>query len=527
MKKLQPLTIILIIAIYFSNLSLASPTFEVKLESMDARPGIYTLYEDEIKRIEINVTYNSLHNYTPEPAVNVTVKLNSEILWSVFSLKNRRIMIGKLLEWQYYPLWIPKGLESGDEIEVYNSKFTIIKAGDEIIATNGSLTLKYDSFSGVMTSGDFLIKGEKFRVTMKSTNMKLRKRQFKDMYMDWETLTQHLMQLNGTYHDVLKVYALAESCLGRQIWVCEINARKNEEAVIVIDGGMHGSEAISVKAAVYVLDNILEHYETIEELDRISLVIIPMLNPDGVEASKFLPPKPRIMLKYARCNARGVDLNRNFMYAWEAGGSDNYESPTFRGLSPETEPEVKMLLNLFKARNVIFYINLHSGVSATLIPGYTANPYVQLYEYEIATGIANIFNHEVYMGKIYGGAANWIIFAYEKTALSIIIELYGDKEQLDVDWFYFYNPHDIQTVQDICDKTYYSVLYILKNAEKWVKEAEEIKAEQKMQLEITIISIVLVIGFAVIIIYKQFRKLEKQSIKGQHLHPNHPGIQAP
>ncbi|MCS7385556.1 MAG: M14 family metallopeptidase [archaeon GB-1867-005] len=513
MKKSRLTILILILTIYLNSFQPAL-SIQIQLNSIDARPGIYTLYEDEAASVKINVTYNSLPNYTEEPAVNVTVEVNGMILWSVFSLQNRKILFGELSEWNYYPLWIPKGLNRGDEIELYNSKFKVIAASEnEVLVTNGSLTLKFDAFTGVMITGDLIIKGESYHVYIKATNMKLRRTDFEKLYYDWKALTKHLEKLNETYRNHLKIYSIGNSCLGRRIWVCEVPARKVEEAAIVIDGGMHGSEVIGVKAAVYILDKILENYYAIEELDRFTIIVIPMLNPDGVEASKYLPPQPQLMLKYARCNARGVDLNRNFAYAWEKGGSDQFESPVFRGLNPESEPEVKALLSIFKNRNVIFYVNLHSGVSATLIPGYNSNPYVTLYESEIAAGISNIFGHQIYKGKIYGGAANWALFASDKKALSIIIELYGDKAQLETDWFYFYNPDNNRTVEEICGKAYYSILFILKNAEKWIEKAEEIKLRREFQSRITYFAVTALVIMLAAITFMKVKKVKLQPIR--------------
>lgn len=447
---------------------------KITLECMDVRPGIYVVYEDINGKTIFNVTYNSLGRYYEEPQINVTVKVNGKYYWSVFSLKNRKLKNGILTEWEYYPLWIPKGLKLNSKVKIYKSNFTVIEVSeDEITISNQTLILTYDKFSGSFIKGDLILKNKLYQVKLKETNMHFRRKLFQEIYIDWEELTMMLKEINETAdQERIHIYSIGKSCLGRDIWVFEITARKKEEAVIVVDGGMHGSEVIGVKSAVYILTKILEEASQIEALDYITLIIIPMLNPDGVEASKFLPAQPPILLKYARRNARGVDLNRNFPHGWSVGGSTDYERPDYRGITPETEPEVQALLNIFKNRNVKFYVNLHSGISATLIPGYERNPYREMYTNEIARGIANIFNHPIARGRFYGGSANWVLFAYENKALSIIIELYGNREQLKVNWFNFYNPTTSIEATETCENTYYSILYIMGKTFTWIERIE-------------------------------------------------------
>ena len=503
------LTIILLLQIQ-SILSIEAATVNITLKCMDVRPGIYVVYEEINGKTLINVTYHSLGEYHEEPQINVTIKINNnDQYWSIFSLRNRELINGTINEWKYYPLWIPKGLKVNSEIEVYQTNFRVIEVDEEkITISNQTLTLVYDKFSGAFISGDLVIKNTRYQVRLKKTNMYFRRKLFQDLYFDWEKLTEYLLEINTTSSNIGKilVYSIGKSCLERDIWACEIPARKIEKAVIVVDGGMHGSEAISVKSAIHIIEKVLEEYSEIENLDYITLIIIPMLNPDGVEASKFLPAQPPILLKYARCNARGVDLNRNFAHGWSEGGSTDYERPDYRGIAPETEPEVLTLLKVFKTRNVRFYINLHSGISATLIPGYERNPYRELYTNEIARGIANIFNHLIARGRFYGGSANWIIFAYERDALSIIIELYGNREQLKVNWFNFYNPTTSIEANEACENAYYSLLYIMGKTLTWIQEIEESSKNPSVNQITILIAVSVIIAISILVILLRMRK---------------------
>ncbi len=90
---------------------------------------------------------------------------------------------------------------------------------------------------------------------------------------------------------------------------------------------MHGNESTTTKA-VFDLINALTHgYGKANELmERLSLVIIPMLNPDGA-------------LAYTRVNTNGIDLNRD--------------------AQDRTQPESKILRSVFDDFSPNFCFNLH------------------------------------------------------------------------------------------------------------------------------------------------------------------------
>jgi len=466
-----------------------------KVEGINARPGIFTVYADTRTSKLINVTYSSLHEYTYEPLIKVTVKVDNEIWWGIFSLTTRVQVVGNIRGWRWLPTWLPCNLNNKSQIEIYSSTFNITFLNNYTLAYNGTIVMKYDAFSGVLLEGVLIINSAKYFVKLRHTNMKMRTKLFRKIYPDWMSLTRTLLTLEKQYESIIRVYPIGKSCLEREIWACEFPAKIREEGVVVLDGGMHGSELIGVAAALHVILKVIEHYDEISELNYLTLIVIPMLNPDGVEASKILPAKPFIMLKNARCNARGVDLNRNFNWNWKEGGAEKFESPVFRGVSSETEPEVQALLKLFNSRRVLFYINLHSGIKAVLIPGYEINPYRDLYLKEIAYGISRIYGYSIMKGAVYGGAANWIVFKYG--TLSIIIELYGNRSMMHIDWFYFYNPSSKEEIEKICNLTYKALRYVLARSRDWI---HEIRRTSKSKVHVsTQIPLVLILLLTIVI----------------------------
>lgn len=108
-------------------------------------------------------------------------------------------------------------------------------------------------------------------------------------------------------------------------------------------------------------------------LSRMNAWVIPVINPDGY-ASVEKNLTRGLGLVFARKNARGVDLNRNFPVGFYHlprsvfSGSPIKTSPYFRGSSPCSEPEAQVLRDFILGRNIKTAINFHSFGPSILIP---------------------------------------------------------------------------------------------------------------------------------------------------------------
>lgn len=88
------------------------------------------------------------------------------------------------------------------------------------------------------------------------------------------------------------------------------------EYVVLMMASIHGNEA----AGTPLLKDLAEHVVANRDLlAGVTLVLMPVVNPDGVESAK-------------RYNARGVDLNRNFP-------AENRQNSSRYGLNALSEPE--------------------------------------------------------------------------------------------------------------------------------------------------------------------------------------------
>ena len=109
-------------------------------------------------------------------------------------------------------------------------------------------------------------------------------------------------------------------------------------------GAIHGNERISAEILIRLIEYLTYNYEkdtTITELiNSRYIVVIPVLNPDGLAADR-------------RYNSRGVDLNRNFSIEWI------YSSTS--GSSPFSEIETSSFRDYSLGKIFHLSITFHGG----------------------------------------------------------------------------------------------------------------------------------------------------------------------
>jgi murein tripeptide amidase MpaA len=118
----------------------------------------------------------------------------------------------------------------------------------------------------------------------------------------------------------------------------------------------------------------------VQSILNAGIVFFPLVNPDGVaydQKTGSLWRKNR-NTKSGTGNAAGVDINRNFDFLWDFKkyfhpsanpASTSPSAQTFRGTAPESEPEAKNLVSIYKEfPNVRWYMDIHSATGDILYP---------------------------------------------------------------------------------------------------------------------------------------------------------------
>ena len=144
----------------------------------------------------------------------------------------------------------------------------------------------------------------------------------------------------------------------------------NKGEKILFAGGFHGMEWITC----LILYRFL--YEFCEKKVKNRIVVVPCVNPDGVEISlrgpSFAGEYKDLVKKIGnsnkwQANARGVDINHNFDAGWQnlrkleiKSGINGPSNTRYGGEAPESEPETKSIVKLCSEQNFDQVYAFHS-----------------------------------------------------------------------------------------------------------------------------------------------------------------------
>lgn len=165
------------------------------------------------------------------------------------------------------------------------------------------------------------------------------------------------------YPDLVTTRTIGCSRSGRDLTVLRISASLSDDLPgVFVGASIHGGE-LSHRDLMVAVEGLLREArapEVAELLRSHVLWVQPMINPDGVWAT-------------TRTDAAGVDLNRNFGFAWGENwqkpaspppGVDRYAGP--RGFS---EPEsCSLALFLAAHRSIVAFLDLHRSARVLLAP---------------------------------------------------------------------------------------------------------------------------------------------------------------
>lgn len=153
---------------------------------------------------------------------------------------------------------------------------------------------------------------------------------------------------------------------------------------------IHAREVSALMNNMYFMWYVIENYNTdpaIKNLvDNNELYFIPVVNPDGLRWNEHIDSGGgQMQRKNLRPNTggtgntsvtRGVDINRNFDYFWGSAGTGSSGTPSsdsYRGPSPESEPETQIIKEFVQSRNFKTAIWNHSFANSIPHP-YGGNP---------------------------------------------------------------------------------------------------------------------------------------------------------
>ena len=214
---------------------------------------------------------------------------------------------------------------------------------------------------------------------------------------DYRTLADvnaDLQQLLTARPDIVRTYSLPhKTVLGKDVPAVEISHHvqtQDGRPVFLLMGGIHANEWPGVDVATDFAMDLAEQdgrdARITALLDQVRVIIVPVVNPDGFEASRSgqIPDKRKncdptcgtAVDPDTGADSAGVDLNRNFGVNWGGVGSGGDQSAgDFRGPKPFSEPETQNIRDLVTGHQVTVLVGLHTYGDMNLRPpGQNASP---------------------------------------------------------------------------------------------------------------------------------------------------------
>lgn len=195
-----------------------------------------------------------------------------------------------------------------------------------------------------------------------------------DSYKDAEIVSDLLHAYHHAHPEITDLVRIGETHQGRPIYALEISdhaARDEDEPAVLFDATHHASELLSTEYVLDIVDTLVTGYgedpRVTKWVDGAEIWCLPVVNPDGLH--RFIHES----LHAARKNARdldldgrvtpfeGVDLNRNYPFAWGEQGTDHAPLHRwYRGPSPGSEPEVAAVMRLAQAHHFAAVLSFHT-----------------------------------------------------------------------------------------------------------------------------------------------------------------------
>ena len=173
----------------------------------------------------------------------------------------------------------------------------------------------------------------------------------------YENIYRAVYDLKGRF-DGLRAFPIGESARGRGIFALALGDLRGATLLV---GGTHGSEWLTTLLLFRFCEDlllaqeqggVLGEIDITKALENHSLVIVPCLNPDGVQIAlgKDQPPPKSAPGSPWQANGNGVDLNHNFDAGWELlhkmeeqEGYIGHGPTRYGGKRPHSEPETRAI----------------------------------------------------------------------------------------------------------------------------------------------------------------------------------------
>lgn len=196
-------------------------------------------------------------------------------------------------------------------------------------------------------------------------------------YLSPAEIEARLAQYEASYPAIAKRFPYAVDHEGRTAWALKISdnvtVEEDEPAVLYV-AQHHAREVMTPEVAIDTIDQLLTLYGTdpvvTRWVDEAEIFVLPTHNPDGADYVFTTDYNWRKNRRNNGDGSYGVDLNRNYPFAWNAcGGSAGAPGDDlYRGPSPGSEPTTAGLIDLVRQERPVYYVTYHTYGQYALHP---------------------------------------------------------------------------------------------------------------------------------------------------------------
>ncbi len=186
-------------------------------------------------------------------------------------------------------------------------------------------------------------------------------------YFDPTEIDSMLAQVAADHPAITRVFSIGTTTQGRNIWAIEISNQPDaieDEPAIQFNAQHHAREVATSHVAMDIVETLTNGYGIDEDVtawvDGYTTVVVPMVNPDGVQHVFNGTSSWRKNRMAYSCI--GVDLNRNYPYLWGpgCGSSSTCSSDIYRGPSSASEMETRAMMALQDQYHFVMATSYHS-----------------------------------------------------------------------------------------------------------------------------------------------------------------------
>ncbi len=176
--------------------------------------------------------------------------------------------------------------------------------------------------------------------------------------------------------------SIGQTIEGRDIYAVKISDNPDvdeDEPELSFNSLTHAREVITPEVLLYFMDHLTDNYgidpDITDIVDNREIWFVLVVNPDGYYYNELSKPSGGGMWRKNRRDnpdgSYGVDLNRNFGYAWgydDIGSSPVPDDETYRGTAAFSEPETQVMRDFEAAHNFVLEVAYHSYSDYILFP---------------------------------------------------------------------------------------------------------------------------------------------------------------